>query len=487
MSLRRITFNTAAMSSVTVLRIGMQLLIVPVLARMLSPADYGLVAMAMPFIFFAMMFADAGLGISLVRTSAQDRSAWSTSFWFSVVAGSILTLIIFGTGYAAATFFAEPRLGPVVAALSLVVLLQAVATIPGIALQQQHRFKVIAIIEICAMVISTLAALTAALLDGGVWALVVQQLAHYITKLILTVCYSHFRPRLIWNLADIREHLVFGRNFVGANFINFITQYIDNFAIGKVLGAAPVGMYSMAFLFARLPSRIVSGPLQLVIYPHFAQSCDDRIAIRRMFMLMTRIISIVIFPSMGLVAAAYLPVFTLILSGKWAASGHIFQIVAPAVALQTVMGLRGTVVMALGRSDIILRQAIEYGVLWGITLLLSVSSGIEAVAVAFDIAVFLYIPRSLMLALPLIELPVRTYLRALAEPVIVTLFCIGIYLGWGESFSDIGKLCLAAALMLGAIVASAGLQLRALLADFRLVSGRAVEAQSPANSNLDGA
>ena len=163
MSLRRITLNTAAMSSVTLLRMLVQTLIIPVLARILSPSDYGIVAMAMPFIFFAMMFADAGMGVSLVRTSDTEHSIWSTSFWLTVLIGLGLTLAVVIVGFIAASFFAEPRLGPVVAALAIVIFLQAIATIPGAALQQKHRFHTIASIEIAAMIISTAAALVTAL------------------------------------------------------------------------------------------------------------------------------------------------------------------------------------------------------------------------------------------------------------------------------------------------------------------------------------
>jgi len=470
MSLRRLTLNTAAMSTVTVLRMLVQILVVPVLARILSPSDYGVVAMAMPFILFAMMFADAGIGISLVRAPAEDHVTWSTSFWISVLAGLALTLIIVIVGYGAAIFFAEPRLGPVVAALSVVIFLQALATIPGAKLQQQHKFRSIAGIEICAMLVSTLAALITALQGLGVWALVVQQLAHYAVKLLLTLWYSAFRPQRIFKLQHIKEHLVFGRDFLGANFIGFLTQSADNFAIGKVLGAAPVGIYSMAFLFARLPSRIVSGPLQLVIYPHFAQMHTDHAMIRRMFLFMTRIISILVFPAMGMIAAAYLPIFTIVLSQKWAASGHIFQLVAPAVAIQTVTALRGTVVMAVGRSDIILRQSLENGVLWIAALLLSVFFGLEQVAIAFDIVTLLYLPRSLMLSLPLIEMPSATYLRSMLAPIIATALAIAAYEGISNNTpGDVGLLGVAIGLTLAAIALSTAVQLRRLLTEFHSI------------------
>ena len=93
MSLKKLVFDTAAMSSVNVLRILAQFIAVPILSRLLSPADYGIVAIAMPFILFAMMLADAGIGMSLVRTPPTEREEWSTCFWLTVLFGSILAMI----------------------------------------------------------------------------------------------------------------------------------------------------------------------------------------------------------------------------------------------------------------------------------------------------------------------------------------------------------------------------------------------------------
>src|ERR1700756_5297111 len=97
MGFRVIAFNTAIMSSVTIFRLLAQLLVIPVLSRLLSPEDYGLVAMAMPFVLFTMCFTDAGVGQSLIRTSREERDVWSTSFWLTVLLGLGLMTIIAAT------------------------------------------------------------------------------------------------------------------------------------------------------------------------------------------------------------------------------------------------------------------------------------------------------------------------------------------------------------------------------------------------------
>ena len=174
---------------------------------------------------------------------------------------------------------------------------------------------------------------------------------------------------------------------------------------------------------------------------------------------------------MAMGAAAYLPVFTIILSEKWAASGHIFMIVAPAIALQTITALRGTVVMAIGRSDITLRLAVENCILWISALLISVSFGIDWVAIAYDIVVILYIPRSIILTLPLIGVPYFTYVRSMLIPIVVTAICVLGYLEINHlaGIGDWGKLFIAAGLSITATAVSAIAQMRPLLADIALM------------------
>lgn len=467
MSLRRLTLNTASMSSVTMLRMLAQIMVIPILARFLSPEDYGIVAMAMPFVLFAMMFSDAGVGMSLVRTAASEHCIWSTCFWFVSFLGLILTLIIIGIAPLLATFLSAPRLEPVVMALALVVLLQAVTTVPGAALQQNHRFGVIASIEIVSMFLSISSAIITAIQGWGAWALVVQQLVHYVVRLVLTLCLSSFRPRLFFKLQEIKEHLIFGRDVLGVNVVNFLTNSADNLAIGRVQGVASTGIYSMSFLFAILPSRIVSGPLRLVSYPHLSQIRDDKESVQNIFLFLTRILAILVISGMAMIAVAHEPIFRILLSEKWAYAGYIFMLIAPGAALQTITALCGTVLLVYGRTDIRLRQAIEFGVLRLVALFCVVWFGLEWVAIIYSLVVFLYFPRLVLLVLPHIGCRVFDYLRVFFVPLVVTAFCVGAYLEIKHLIhpEDWVQIVLAFGLILIGILVSAIIQGRTILSE----------------------
>src|SRR5690348_13623641 len=151
MSLKSIVFGTAAMSSVNVLRLLAQLVVIPILSRLLSPADYGIVGMAMPFISFAMVLADAGIGMSLVRTPAEDREEWSTCFWLSVLLGGLMSMVVIALAPVAARVLKEDVLSPIVMTLAGIVFFQSLFLIPRAAQQQVHQFSRIAGIEIAAI------------------------------------------------------------------------------------------------------------------------------------------------------------------------------------------------------------------------------------------------------------------------------------------------------------------------------------------------
>src|SRR5690348_2540840 len=135
MSIRRIAQGTALIGCINVVRLFVQFFSLPVLARLLTPGDYGLAAMAMPVIIFLMMLADAGLGNSLVRTVAKDGPAWHTCFWLSVGLGSILSMGVVLLAPLVGRLLHEPLLVPVLMALAAVVPLQTCTIVPGAALQ----------------------------------------------------------------------------------------------------------------------------------------------------------------------------------------------------------------------------------------------------------------------------------------------------------------------------------------------------------------
>ena len=155
-----------------------------------------------------------------------------------------------------------------VTALALVVFAQALLTVPGAVLQQNRRFRLIAKIEMASVMVGIGTAVILAVQGGGAWRLIGQQLAFFAVRLTLTWSYAPYRPQMTLAWHGVKEHLTFSGHVLSVNIVGFFTRSVDNLVIGKVLGEAAVGVYSMTFQFVRLPMMIVTGPLLSVLYPH---------------------------------------------------------------------------------------------------------------------------------------------------------------------------------------------------------------------------
>ncbi len=467
MSLKNITINTAAISSVGLIRLLAQFIAIPILSRLLSPDQYGIVALAMPFVLFTMIFVDAGIGQSLVRSKHNDERAWSTCFWLTLMLGVSFAIFIAICAPIAAYFFEEPRLLLIILALTPIVFIQASNTIFEVSLRKRYRFGALATIEIIAIAISISTAVAVALMGGGAWALVAQQLALYATKLFMTFLASSYRPKIMFNLPAITEHLNFGKSVIGINLINFSNLASNSFVIGKILGATLLGFHTMTFLFAALPVKLISGPLQYVLYAHLSPRSEDEELIRKVFLFLTRGLTLLVFPAIGLIAAVHTPFFTLLLSEKWAKVGELFLIAAPAAALQTLIGLHGCFMLIIGQPNVQFRAATE-SLLASIALLFcTVWFGLEWVVVGYTLSVLLYFPRNLYLVLPRLQCTIGAYLKVFLIPLAITVIGISTYL-MAEKFiytNDLGSVGLA--LLIGIFTLALGifLQYRTLITD----------------------
>lgn len=426
MSIRKTIINAASMSSASIFRLLMQFLAIPILARLLSPSDYGIASMAMPFVIFALGIADAGIGISLVRCSEQNEQEWSSSFWMTIAAGFFLTVFLAALSPLAAKALSEPEVEPVLACLSLVIFLQSISTIPGAKMQRDQRYGIIARIEVVAICCSLGSAVLVAYYGGGAWALVTQQLVFYSIRMFLTISFAAFRPRLLFSLSAIRHHAEFGISILSANIIGMITSSCENWIIGRNLGAHTIGTFSMSMQLCRLPIMLVTGPLGAPLYSHLSQTNNIK-HVRGTFLLLTRMMSMLVFPAMAVSAVASEPLIHTLLSQKWTEAAHIYAYMAPAAAIQTVVALFNTVLMVVGKPKIQMRCAIEYLLVWIPSLLLIVNYGIDAIAIAYSVVLTFYNIRRIVISSKYIGISIVSYCKSLTPSILISILAIYLF------------------------------------------------------------
>lgn len=421
MALHRIAFGVATLSAARIFQLASSFVAIPFLARMLTPADFGLAALALSLVMFFTMIGDAGLGRSLVRVDASDTEAWSSAFWASVLLMLLLSGLFFLLSWPAAAFFNEPRLVPIMMVLSLAPVLMGVSEIPASSLLQKEKFQWLATAEFAAGAAGIIVALWVAFHGGGAWALVWQHLAQRITKGTIVQIASQLYPRLVLNFDKLKDHLRFMVDTAAWSMTMFVNRQADTLVVGKFLGASTLGFYNIAVRIMQLPVNILGGSLHSVIYPRFVQLRHDNKALRELVLFATMAQAFLVFPGVAAVAAASHAFFTLLLSERWAASGEIFTLLAVTAAIQTIVAINGSLLQAIGRTGTRLRLTVEYAVLWTISALATAPFGIEAVALGCSVTSVIYLPRLLSLYLGPIECTPLDFMRALAAPTLAAL------------------------------------------------------------------
>jgi O-antigen/teichoic acid export membrane protein len=420
-ALSKIAFGVATLSAARIFQLASSFVAIPFLARVLTPTDFGLAALALSMVMFFTMIGDAGLGRSLVRVDASDKEAWSSAFWGVVLLTFVLSGLIFLLSWPAAAFFNEPRLVQIMMVLALAPLLMGLAEIPAAALLQKEKFQWLAGAEFFAAMAGIVVALVVAFQGGGAWALVWQHLTQRIVKGLFVFGASRLMPSFVLNVSKLREHVRFMADTTAWSMVMFVSRQADTLIVGKFLGAATLGLYNIAVRVMHLPVSIFGGSLHSAIYPRLVQVRENNEALRQIVLFTTLAQAIFVFPPIAAIAAASDSFFTLLLSDRWQASGELFTLLAGAAAIQTVIAINASLLQAIGRTGARLRLTIEYAIFWTISALILAQFGIQAVALGSTLTILIYLPRLLQLYLGPIDCKVTDFLRVLAGPTIVAL------------------------------------------------------------------
>ncbi|MDB5461268.1 MAG: polysaccharide transporter, family [Caulobacteraceae bacterium] len=421
MSERRAFFGTVALAGAQVARLGLQFAVLPVLARILGPSAYGLVALAMPFILLANMVADAGLGNALVRVQNPSRALESTVFWLSVAVCVGLTLAIWALAWPASRLLSAPRLPPILMALSALLVVSGSLSVANARIMRERRFAVFAASDATASAVSAFCAIGAALLGCGAWSLVVQQLVLWLIKAVWVSAAAGFRPDFVCRPSLAKPYLSFGLNAAASNVADFVSKNAPTVIVGGLLGVLAVGHYSMAFQLTRLPDSFISGPIYLAIFTAGARVGDDHGRA-------------VVLASRGLrgVATAMAPIFgglamvadlaiKLLLGAKWAPAAPILALLAPAGFLLCFYSIISAVLMGLGRAEWQLRLTVLSGATMGLGTLIGVRHGPAGVAVGLSIGAILVGPAYLWVLARQLDMSVRRLAGEFAAPLLATL------------------------------------------------------------------
>ncbi len=357
-------------------KLGFGFVIGVILARLLSPSDYGLLAMIAVFNSIAFAFLDSGFGSALIRKPDLTENDNCTAFYFNIVAGVVLYSVIWLIAPWVSVFYDKPILTQLLRVEALLLIIMSFRIVQNTQLSRALNFKAKAIINVTAEVISGIIAIIAAYHGMGVWALVLQHLASGVISLIMLWIFSPWRPRGKWDKRSFRYLWGYGSKLLASGLLDRIYGNIYPIIIGKFYSAADLGQYTRATHYAGMPSGILTGVLQKVTFPVLSQIQEDTERLGNSYRRMLRFTVFIVFPVMvGMAALAY-PLVVALVTDKWAQCVPYLQIICFSSMWYPVHAINLNLLQVKGRSDLFLRLEIIKKALITVVIFVCVPFGI---------------------------------------------------------------------------------------------------------------
>lgn len=360
---------------------GIQLVIQIVLARLLLPEDYGIIAIIAIFLTISGVFVQSGLSTALIQKKDVDETDFSTVFVLSLLIAGLIYITLFITATEISVFFNEPRLVSVLRVLSLTLFLGAFNSVQNAVIARNMKFKKLFASSIMAIVGSGTIGIGMAFAGFGVWALVGQQLANQLIITVVLWFTLSWRPKSDFSIDHLKVLFAFGWKLLVSALVDVLSFNLRSLIIGKIYEPAMLGYYDMG---SKLPGLIISninGSILAVLLPALSFYQDDRPKVKSMVRRAIVTSSFVIFPMMAGLAIVTKPIVLILLTEKWLPAVPFIQLFCIAYALWPFHSANLQAINALGRSDIFLKLELIKFVIGLVILALTMPYGIYAIAV----------------------------------------------------------------------------------------------------------
>ena len=400
----------------------LRLVVMVVLARLVAPEDFGIVALALVVTELAALLSTLGLGSAVVQRRDLTQTHVAVAFTLTSALGLLWAGALLVLAPAVAGFFEEPQLVDVLRVMSIAFVCKGVHAVPLDLLRRELLFSRVIVMSTFATAVAGTGAVVAALLGAGVWALVVFSVGEaagaLVAVFVLAMRAGVFRPRLSLDRRAGRDMFRFGAQVSAVQVLYYAQGNVDNLLVGKVLGPGPLGLYSVAYRLMLLPILRVADVVTIVAFPAFSSIQHDTARLSAALQRGVRSISLVCFPlSLGTLAAAPL-VVGLVFGDRWLAAVPVVQVLALNGPRLAVARLDGAVLLARGLAARNLQISALSFLLYLVGFGVGVLHGIEGVAWGYTVAGHLATPLGLVAAARVVETSTWSLLRN-AVPALV--------------------------------------------------------------------
>lgn len=385
-----------------------------VLAHLLSPADYGVAGMAFVFTNLLATFNDLSFGAALVQRSEISEADRSTAFWSTVAVGVLLTVIgVAGSG-AVASFFHQPRVGPLFAVLSITFTLTGLTATQVSLLNRDLAYRSLQIREMVAVVAGAVAALAVASAGLGPWAIVAQALAAAAVSVVLLWSLSPWRPRFIFAPASVRDLGGFALKLFSSRILNYAYLNADNLLVGRFLGGRALGAYSLAFNVMYSPVQRIALPLGQVLFPALSRLQNDPARLGAAWLRAKRLAAAVLALPYFVMLVAAPDLVPVVFGAKWHAAVPVLQLLGATGVAQSLVMLNWPLLEAQGHAGLLFRRNLLYTTVAIAAFALGLRWGIVGVAACYAVARWVLVLPDMAIAARSVSLPTARALRVSA-------------------------------------------------------------------------
>jgi O-antigen/teichoic acid export membrane protein len=357
-----------------------------ILARLLTPADFGVVTMVTTFSLLLMSFGSSGCSEAVIQPGEVTRFQASNLFWITSVIGLILSLGFAASGPVLARFFRNPLVARVTVATSVAIFITATSTIHSALLKRAMRFTAVSANEIVALAAYTAVAILLALRGWGHWALVAGIVAQALSSTIGAWWLCRWIPSLPRRGVGTRPILGFAANVYGRFSANYFARNFDNLLVGWQFNAAALGLYKKAYDLFALSASQLTGPLHSVALAALSRLNQDPVRFKRY---LANSLGIVAFLGMAVGADLTLvgkDVVRLVLGPKWSESGRIFELFGPGIGIMLLYSTVGWIHLSIGKPGRWLRWTLVETAATALLFLVALSWGPAGIAVAWSVS-----------------------------------------------------------------------------------------------------
>ncbi len=393
---------------------GLQYVSTIILVGVLSPDDFGLMAMSMIVIGFLDIFKDFGTSSAIIKEENPSNDLKCSLFWVNVGFGVLIFIIIYFTSPFLAELFNSGRVKSVLQILSLSFLITGLSIQQKALLEKELSFQILSLIELFSSAIAFLVALYLALNGFGVWSLVWQVLSNTFLNAVLIWIFSNWKPEFILKFSELRKITAYSSNLVGFNLINYFARNGDYFLIGKFLGEYALGHYYLAYRIMLYPLRNITTVISRVIFPAFSKIQHDNSKLRDAYIKITNSIAIITFPMMAGIAFVSFNFTEAFFGANWdtVLVAQIIIILAPVGALQSVISTVGNIYQVKGKTDWMFKWSLFSSTVTLIGFVIGLNWGIIGVATSYLVTNLLMILPVFIIPFKLINLPIIKFFRS---------------------------------------------------------------------------